>query len=192
VLIAELLAILSAASAGGLRLALPLLLISLLYGDKLWSKVPLLSHLPPQLILSGLVSWSIFELVISTSLLGQRVLQVAQLLLSPLIGAILGIAVARFSGVATPVWVIGLISGLLALVLQLVQIGWFYRLGKLSLWMILTQDLLCLVLVLFAIKAPEQGGLIALLLLWLAIRSSKDWRQAYVIQRRKGRYQDPD
>jgi Domain of unknown function (DUF4126) len=192
VLIAELLAILSAASAGGLRLALPLLLISLLYGDKLWAKVPILSHLPPPLILSGLISWSIFELVISTSLLGQRVLQVTQLLLSPLIGAILGIAVARFSGVATPVWVIGLVSGLLALVLQLVQIGWFYRLGKLSLWMILAQDLLCLVLVLFAIKAPEQGGLIALLLLWLAIRSSKDWQQAYVKHRRKGRYQEPD
>jgi hypothetical protein len=192
VLIAELLAILSAAAAGGLRLALPLLLISLLYGDKLWSKLPFFSQLPPQLILSGLVSWSIFELVISSSLLGQRVLQVAQLLLSPFIGAILGIAVARFSGVATPVWIIGLFSGLLALVLQLVQIGWFYRLGKLSLWIILAQDLLCFVLVLFAIKAPEQGGLIALLLLWLAIRCSKDWRQAYVTHRRKGRYQDPD
>jgi len=41
------------------------------------------------------------------------------------------------------------------------------------------QDLLCVLLVLFALDAPKQGGLIALLLLWLAIRSSSAWYRWY-------------
>lgn len=43
----EVLAILSAAAAGRLRLALPLLLIGLLQGEQLWSQVPLLRHFSP-------------------------------------------------------------------------------------------------------------------------------------------------
>lgn len=43
----EVLAVLSAAAAGGLRLALPLLLIGLLQGEQLWSQVPLLRHFSP-------------------------------------------------------------------------------------------------------------------------------------------------
>jgi hypothetical protein len=78
---------------------------------------------------------------------------------------------------ATPQWLVGTLSGLFALVVQLVQVGWFYRLGKLPRWLVVAQDILCILLILFALKAPTQGGLIALLLLWLVVRSAKDWRQ---------------
>jgi hypothetical protein len=95
--------------------------------------------------------------------------------------------------------VAALVSGLLALVFQLVQVGWFYRLRGLPLWAIFLQDFLCVLLVLFAFDAPRQGGLIALLLLWLAIRSTAEWRQWYRAQAgagdrrfpRRGK-QDPD
>jgi len=93
----------------------------------------------------------------------------------------MGVAIAKVSSideiVAHPwmLWIIGVVGGLLALVLQLVQAGWFYRLRGLPLWVIFVQDALCIALVLFAFDAPRQGGLIAMLLLWLAIRSSKEW-----------------
>ena len=90
----EILAVLSASAAAGIRIALPLLVIGLLYGDSLWSRVPLLSGLQPQVVLGVLVSWSLAELVISKDRFSQRVLLVVQLLLSPIVGAILGIAVA--------------------------------------------------------------------------------------------------
>ena len=83
-------------------------------------------------------------------------------------------------------WLLGGVGGLLALVLQLVQVGWSYRLGRLPLWTVFAQDALCVLLVLFALDAPRQGGLIALLLLWLAIRSSKDWHRWYVSQGERG------
>ena len=73
----------------------------------------------------------------------------------------------------------GVVGGLLALVLQLVQVGWFYRWRGLPVWMLLVQDILCICLVIFAFDAPQQGGLIALLLLWLAIRSYQDWYRWY-------------
>jgi hypothetical protein len=44
------------------------------------------------------------------------------------------------------------------------------------------QDFLCLCLVFFAFDAPRQGGVIALLLLWLALRTSTLWRQWYLQQ----------
>ena len=75
--------------------------------------------------------------------------------------------------------VIGVVGGLLALVLQLVQIGCFFRWRGLPIWMLLSQDILCICLVIFAFDAPQHGGLIALLLLWLAIRSYQDWYQWY-------------
>ena len=184
----ELLAALSASAAGGMRIALPLLLIGLLESDKLWSRVPLLSRISPQVVLGVLVSWSLFELFASKKFLGQRVLQIVQLLFSPIVGAIMGMAIAEatFAQPNAPpplfVWIIGLVGGLLALVLQLVQAGWFYRLRGLPLPVILAQDILCISLVLFAFDAPTQGGLIALILLWLAIRSSKEWYNWYVKQ----------
>lgn len=184
----ELLAALSASAAAGMRIALPLLLIGLLQSDNLWSRVPVLSRIHPAVLLGILTSWSLFELFASKKLLGQRVLQVSQLLLSPMVGAIMGIAVARVTEAPTEfVWIVGIVGGLLALVLQLVQIGWFYRLRGLPLWVVFSQDLLCVTLVIFAVDAPQQGGLIALFLLWLAIRSSKQWHRWYVEQKRPPR-----
>jgi len=176
----EILAVLSASAAGGMRIALPLLIIGLLYGDRLWERVPLLSDIPPPIVLGVLLSWSLFELFASKDRLGQRVLHLTQLLFSPMVGAIMGMAVARAMGNPEwQVWILGAVGGLLALVLQLVQVGWFYRLRRLPLWAVFVQDFLCICLVLFAFDAPRQGGIIALLLLWLAIRNSTEWRRWY-------------
>jgi len=185
----ELLAALSASAAGGMRIALPLLLIGLLHGDSLWSRVPILSSIHPQIVLGVLVSWSLFELFASKRLLGQRILLLIQLMFSPIVGAIMGVAIAQATTEDPTPWlmgIIGLVGGLLALVLQLVQAGWFYRLRGLPPWAIPIQDGLCISLVLFAFDAPQRGGIIALLLLWLAIRSSKDWYRWYVEQRSLG------
>ncbi|MCL1466435.1 DUF4126 domain-containing protein [Argonema galeatum] len=177
----ELLAALSAAAAVGVgRIALPLLLIGLLQGNNLWSRVPILSLIHPQVVVGILTSWSLFELFASKKLLGQRILQIFHLLFSPIVGAIMGVAVAEATD--APGWLIILVSvvgGLLALVLQLVQVGWFFRLRGLPLWAVFAQDALCVVLVLLAFDAPRQGGLIAMLLLWLAIRSSGEWYSWY-------------
>lgn len=171
----ELLAILSVSAAGGLRLALPLLVIGLVQGESLWSKVPILSRLSPAWAIGVLAAWSCLELFIFTNPWGQRFLILVRLLFSPVVGAILGMTLADLTD--TPEWLIGLIGGLLAFVLQLVQVGWFFRVGKLPEWFVIGQDLLCILLVLFGLRAPKQGGIIALLLLWLAIRTAKDWRQ---------------
>jgi hypothetical protein len=123
------------------------------------------------------------EVVISKDRFGRRLLQIIELLFSPLVGAIMGATVAQILGV--PGWLVlllGMVGGLLALVLQLVQIGWSYRLRNIPLWVFFVQDTLCVLLVLFALDAPRQGGLIALLLLWLAIRSSKEWHRWYTEQ----------
>ena len=170
----ELLAALSASAAAGMRIALPLLIIGLLQGGSLWSHVPILSRISPPIVLAVLIIWSLVELFASKQLLGQRVLQIVELVFSPIVGAIMGTAVAQAT--ATPTWLIGVIGGLLALVLQLVQVGWFYRLRGLPVWVVLIQDILCISLVFFAFDAPKQGGLIALILLWLAVRSSKEWQ----------------
>ena len=176
----ELLGALSASAAAGMRIALPLLIIGLLHSDSLWSGVPLLSKINPSVLVGILTSWSLFELFASKKLLGQRILQLIQLLFSPIVGAIMGIAIAKFTGASAPVvLIIGIVGSLLALVLQLVQVGWFFRLRGLPLWLVFIEDFLCVALVFFAFDAPQQGGLIALLLLWLAIRSSKQWYYWY-------------
>ncbi|MEG3834186.1 MULTISPECIES: DUF4126 domain-containing protein [unclassified Microcoleus] len=200
-----LLAALSASAAGGMRIAMPLLLIGLLRIDKLWSEIPLLSGLHPQVVIAILVSWSLLELFASKTFVGQRVLQIVQIIFSPIVGAIMGIAIAQVSSIeeiiAHPwmLWIIGIVGGLLALVLQLVQAGWFYRLRGLPIWVIFLQDVLCISLVLFAFDAPRQGGLVAMMLLWLAIRSSKEWYRWYKSQGIPGdrgnprrRKRDPD
>jgi len=176
----EILAVLSVSAAVGLRIGLPLLLIGLLRSN-LWYDVPLLSQLSPRVVIGVLVSCSLFELLASKQLLGQRILQVIELTFSPIVGAITGMAIARAAELDQwQVNLLGLIGGLFALVLQLVQAGWFFRLRGLPFWAILAQDLLCVLLVLFAFDAPQQGGLIALILLWLAIRSSSAWYGWYV------------
>ncbi|MEQ8974640.1 MAG: DUF4126 domain-containing protein [Coleofasciculus sp. C1-SOL-03] len=185
----ELLAVLSVAAAVGMRIALPLLVIGLLQSDNLWNEIPLLSRIHPSVLVGILTSFSLFELFASKKLLGQRVLQIVQLLFSPGVGAIMGIAVARFANAPVEIiWIVGIVSGLLAFVLQLVQVGWFFRLRGLPLWVVFSQDVLCVALVIFAFDAPQQGGLIALILLWLAIRSSQQWRRLYGRNNRSRRY----
>jgi hypothetical protein len=177
----ELLAALSAAAAVGVgRIALPLLLIGLLQGENLWSRVPILSYIHPQVILGVLTSWSLFELFASKQLIGQRVLQIIHLIFGPLVGGIVGAFIAQTANLeGLMIWLIGLIGGLLALVLQLVQVGWFFRLRGLPIWAVFIQDGLCVILVLLAFDAPTQGGMIAMILLWLAIRSSGEWYRWY-------------
>lgn len=200
----EILAVLSASAAGGMRIALPLLLIGLLRSDKLWSEIPLLSRIHPQVVVGVLVSWSLMELFASKNRLGQRVLQLIQLLFSPVVGAIMGIAIGQAAFAdenltqAWLIWIIAIVGGLLAFVIQLVQVGWFFRLRGLPLWLIFLQDMLCIFLVIFALDAPRQGGIIALLLLWFAIRSSKEWYRWYKKQAKtpsrapRRSYREPD
>lgn len=186
----ELLAALSAAAAVGVgRIALPLLLIGLLQGDNLWSRVPILSLIHPQVVVGILTSWSLFELFASKQLVGQRILQIIHLLFSPVVGAMVGAFVAQTANLdGWMIILIGAIGGLLAFVLQLVQIGWFFRLRGLPLWLVFIQDALCVVLVLLAFDAPRQGGLIAMILLWLAIRSSGEWYRWYRNQKHSPKY----
>lgn len=194
----EILAALSASAAGGMRIALPLLVIGLTRQASLWSEVPILWRIHPQVVLGVLVSWTLCELILAKSLMGQRVQQIVQLLFSPLAGAILGVAVAwRFGMDPWLAGLIGAVGGALALVIQLVQTGWFFRLRGLPIWVSLAEDVLSVALVLLAFDAPQQGGIIALMLLWLALRSSTVWRQWYLQQAepgassRKGSGQDP-
>jgi Domain of unknown function (DUF4126) len=182
-----LLAVLSGSAAAGMRIAIPLLVIAL-YGGDLWVRMPILSALHPPLILGILVSWSMLELIGSKDRIGQRILLVVELIGSPIVGAIMGMAIAQGANLPqAQVFVLAGISGLLALVFQLVQVGWMYRLQRVPLWMLFAQDFICVVLTLLAFDAPRQGGLIALLLLWLAIRSAAQWRRWYrdgqVVQR---------
>jgi len=173
----SILAILSASAAGGLRIGLPLLIIGLIRLDQLWDNIPFLSSFPPQIIIGILTSWSLFELFGSKKLVGLRIIQIIQLILSPFVGAIMAIGVARLLDVQiTPLWLLGLIGSLLALVLKLVQVGWFFRMGKIPLTFIFIEDFLSAFLVIFALDAPKHGGLIAMLLLWIAVRSSTGWK----------------
>lgn len=185
------LTVLSLSAAVGLRIALPLLLVALLQNDS-WANVPILSQISPPLVIGVLVSWSLVELLFSKERLGQRLLQLVQLAFSPLVGAMAGITVARTAGLdGILLWTLALLGGTLAFVLQLVQVGWAYRLRGLPAWVIFMQDFLCVALVLLAFDAPQQGGLIVLLLLWIAIRSSTEWRRWYIRQADRTHRQNP-
>lgn len=181
----DILAILSAAAAAGMRIALPLLVIGLLQSEELWTKIPLLSRIHPPVLIGVLISWSCFELFASKKLLGQRILQISKLIFSPIAGGIMAMGVAKITGLfIVPLWLIGLLGGTLALVINLVLMGWFFRLGGMPIAWVIFEDVLCIVLVLSAFNSPKEGGLIALLLLWLAIRSSKEWYNWY-LQKKK-------
>lgn len=172
------LAVLSVSAAASMRLALPLLTFSLFYGKELLSEIPLFNNFNPQVILSIAISWSLFELFGSKQLLGQRILQIIQLFFSPFVGALTAIVTTHaFEIQVQHMWLIGLIGGIFALVLTLVQIGWFFRLRGIPVWLVCLEDILCVGLVFSAFTAPKEGGIIALFLLWLAIRSSNNWRQ---------------
>ncbi len=175
------LAVLSISAAASMRLALPLLIISLFYSQEFWSDVPVLKYLDPRVVLGISIAWSVLELFISKKLLGQRILQIIQLLFSPILGGMIAVALAQIAEVDfTPVWLIGLLGGIFALVLTIVQVGWFFRLRGLPIWAVFLQDVLGILLVFLAFASPIEGGLIALLLLWLAIRSSTAWRNWYL------------
>ncbi|MGI0480073.1 DUF4126 domain-containing protein [Geminocystis sp. CENA526] len=180
----QILAILSASAAGGMRIGLPLLIVGIARLDQLWSNVPFLSNINPQIIVGILTSWTLFELLGTKKLIGLRIVQIVQLLFSPFVGAFMAIAVAALIEVKiTPLWLLGLTGGLLALVLKLVLVGWFFRWGKMPVIIIILEDLLSGILVVFALKAPENGGLIAMILLWLALRSSNEWKHRFKIQK---------
>lgn len=172
----HIIAALSAATAAGIRIALPLLVIGLMH-DRLWDNVPILSSIYPPVLLGILSSWSLVELFASKYLLGQRLLQIVYLLLSPIMGAIMAIAVADVTN-----WqkaLVGIIGGLIALLLQLVQAGWFYRWRSFPRWLPFIQDGLCVLLVYLAVNAPQVGGIIALILLGLAVYSSQALHRWY-------------
>jgi hypothetical protein len=177
----QVLAILSASAAGGLRIGLPLLIIGLSNLDNLWSNIPLLDKIQPEVILAILVSWTFFEIFGTKKLIGLRVIQLVQLALSPIVGAMLAIGTANLTNFEeVPLWLIGIIGGLFALVLRFVLVGWFFRWGKMPIVLIFAEDLLSAILALFALNAPENGGIIAMLLLWIALRSSTEWRNWYL------------
>ena len=172
------LAVLSVSAAASMRIALPLLTLGLFYSQELLVKIPFFNNLNPRVILAVGISWSLFELFGSKKLLGQRVLQIFQLLFSPFVGALAAITIAHTLEIDFhPMWLIGLIGGVFALFLCLVQIGWFFRLQGIPIWLVCIEDILCIFLVFFSFTAPKEGGIIALLLFWLAIRSSNAWRQ---------------
>ncbi len=183
----EILAALSAAAATGIRIALPLLVIGLLQGEKLWSGVPILSSIYPPVVLGILTSGSLVELFASKQLLGQRMLQVVYLLLSPFVGTAIAIAASDITSIV-PKILIGLVGGLFALLLQLVQAGWFYRWRSLPQWLPFLQDGLCVFLVYLAVKVPLAGGIIALFLLGLAVYNSQQLHRWFIRQHqsRKG------
>jgi hypothetical protein len=182
----QVLAILSAAAAGGMRIAIPLLLIGLVHIDKLWSDIPILSLIQPQIVVGILTSWSLLELFGTKQFMSLRILQIIQLVFSPLAGGLLAVGVTKLlKAELSPLWLIGIVGGALALVLKFVQVGWFFRLKGIPMAFIFIQDLLAVVLVLFALKAPENGGLIAMLLLWIALRSSTQWRRWYLQKEKK-------
>lgn len=176
--IVEILAALSTAAAAGIRISLPLLVFGLLQWENFWYNVPILSNIYPPVVLGILISCCSIELIASKSLLGQRLLQIVYLPFCPIIGALLAIAPAPDLSKI----LIGLVGGFVALLLQLIQAGWFYRWNRFPLWLSFVQDSLCILLVYLALKAPQLGGVVALILIGLAVNSYKELRQWYLRQ----------
>ncbi|PPS45841.1 DUF4126 domain-containing protein [Chroococcidiopsis sp. TS-821] len=172
----ELLAALSAAAAASMRIAVPLFIVGILHDDFSLG-LAILAYIPSVAIASLLISGSLIELVGSKRRLSQRLLQLVQLVLSPVAGAVLAVSVTV--GTTLPSWLLGVVGALLALVLQLVQAGWFYRLRGFPLWVAFLQDALCIFLVFLAVNAPQLGGLIALMLLLIAVRSMRNLHHWY-------------
>jgi hypothetical protein len=174
------LAVLSISAASSMRLAFPLLTLGLFCSQDISIKTPLFNFFEPRVILAIGISWSLFELFGSKKLLGQRMLQLAQLIFSPFVGSLAAITMTHLFEIDfKPMWLIGLIGGLFAFVLTLVQVGWFFRLRGIPIWLACLEDVLCVVLVFLAFSSPKEGGLIALLLFWLAVRSSNSWQRWY-------------
>ena len=79
----------------------------------------------------------------------------------------------------SPTWLIGFLGAIFALLLTLVKVGWFFRLRGIPIWIVIIEDVMSIALIFFALEAPEEGGLIALLLLWISLRSATAWRDWY-------------
>jgi len=174
----QVLAVISAAASGGFRLGLPLLIIGLANVDKLWSEIPLLNRIQPEVLLAILVSVTIFEILGTKRMIGLRIIQIIQLILSPVVGAILAVGAANWTNLEyVPLWIIAVTGGLFALVLRFVLVGLFFRWGKMLIILTVSEDILAMILALLALTSPENGGLIAMLLLLLALRISSEWRQ---------------
>ena len=174
-MLVEVLAVLSAAAAAGMRIGLPLLMVGVIQGNS-WESVPVLSIFPFSVVTVVLTSWSLVELLGSKRFLGQRMIQLVQLIGSPFVGVLMAMTVLKNMNSSWQLqWILAGLGGLLALFLTLVQIGWFFRLQRLPLWFVFGEDILCVILVVYAFEAPINGGLIAIMLLWLAVRSSSAW-----------------
>lgn len=171
----EVLAALSASAAIGIRIALPLLTLELLRGEALGSNIPLLSAIHPSIKLAILCSWSMLELLVSKSLIGQRLLQIVMLVSSPIAGSF----AANSLTTSLPLWIVGILGGLFAFVLQIVQAAWFYRQQRFPLKFVFAQDILAISLVFLGIKMPQIGGIISLSLFWWAIRTYQNLSKWY-------------
>jgi hypothetical protein len=169
VAILEILAALSTSAAAGIRMTLPLLVLGLLQGENFWYNVPVLSSIYPPVVLGILTSCCLIELIASKNLLGQRLLQIVYLPLCPIFGVMLAIAPTQ----VIPKILVGLVGGFVALLLQLIQAGWFYRWNRFALWLSFLQDGLCILLIYLALKLPQVGGILALVLLGVAVYSYK-------------------
>ncbi|MBW4665513.1 MAG: DUF4126 domain-containing protein [Chroococcus sp. CMT-3BRIN-NPC107] len=179
----EVLAALSASAAVGIRIALPLLSLALLRGEALGSELPILSIIHPSIKLAFLCSWSIIELLASKHLLGQRWLQIIMLISSPIAGAFAATSSAKF----LPIWIIAILGGLFAFLLQSVQTAWFYRQQRFPLILVLAQDILSILLAFLAVKKPQIGGIISLSLFWWAIGSYQNSAKWYSKQKSRDR-----
>jgi len=174
----QVLAVISAAASGGFRLGLPLLIIGLANVDKLWSEIPLLNRIQPEVLLAILVSVTIFEILGTKRMIGLRIIQIIQLILSPVVWAILAVGAANWTNLEyVPLWIIAVTGGLFDLVLRFVLVGLFFRWGKMPIILTVSEDILAMILALLALTSPENGRLIAMLLLLLALRISSEWRQ---------------
>jgi len=163
---------LAAAAAGGMRLSSPLLILVLLSQQlNVCPESQLLAWLCQPGAIVILAFWTLFELIGSRTPLGQRLLQSVQLVLAPVVAAVLIALILPESN-----WLYVTSGAALAAILQLVQMGYVFRKGFLPLWFTLTQDLLAMALVFMALGAPLLGGLVALGMVGLALHQAQQWR----------------
>lgn len=169
------LASLSAASAGGIRLGLPLLLLVLIGGPQ--TENGFIHFLMHPLMLGILCAWTLVEVVASKTALGQRAVRIVQFGLTPWVAGIL--AAASWSGNFRTGMGVVLLGVLLASVLQLVQSGFLFRIGPLPFWASFLQDVLCGLLVVLAFYSPALGAGLGLSLLVLALGQAQSWRKQF-------------
>ena len=169
----SLFASLCAASVGGIRLGLPLLLIVFISGAQTESGLG--QFLAQPFVLSILFAWSLIEVVASKTALGQRVVRLVQFGLTPIVAGLL--AAAFWSGDFWPGVGVVLLGALIASIFQLVQSAFLFRTGPLPTWASFLQDGVCGLLLVLACYAPELGAGVMLSLLLLALRQAQSWRR---------------